>query len=284
MCLSGGSAFGLAACDGVMAWLARRNVGFPVGSGKGEVVPIVPGAVVFDLGRGDFGHRPTAAFGRLACDAADAGPHAIGAVGAGAGTLAGGLKGGVGSASTTLPDGTLVSAIAVVNAAGHVIDRATGLPFHAAGLPIRLKRPSAADRKALVALVDAARRPLNTTIGVVATSARLTKAECTKMASVAHDGLARAVRPAHSLNDGDTIFAIATGHGELAIDASDPTYRSASSRPAALNAVFEAAAECFATACTLGVVAATSIGGFLSYRDVCPSAFAGGPGSAALAH
>lgn len=274
VCLTGGSAYGLAACDGVMRFLAARGTGFPVGPGRRDVVPIVPGAVVFDLGRGGrFGHHPTAAFGRAACRAATADDHSLGCVGAGSGCVAGGLKGGIGQASTILPDGTVVAALAVVNAAGAVIDPVRGLPYEADGIGIRLRRPSRTDLRALAAHLAEIRRPLNTTIGVVATSARLSKAECTKLAAVAHDGLARAVRPAHSMNDGDTVFALATGRGDLVSPAADPSFRSEAARPAALNALLVAAAECFARACTLGVVSAISVPGHLAFRDLVPSAF-----------
>ncbi len=271
ICLSGGSAYGLAAADGVMSWLARRGIGFPVGPGRREVVPIVPAAVIFDLGRGGrFASRPTAAFGNRAADVAGTGRVELGTVGAGAGALAGGIKGGVGSSSVVLADGTIVAALAVVNAAGSVIDPATALPY-AAVEGVRLRRPPAEQRRLFNELRQARIVALNTTIGVVATSARLTKAECTKFAGVAHDGLARAVRPAHSLNDGDTIFALATGSEELVDSAADEQYRSPATRPAWLNSVFEAGAQCFAEACTLGVLRARGIDGHLSYAEICPN-------------
>lgn len=275
ICLTGGSAFGLAACDGVMAHLAARGIGFRVGPGRRDVVPIVPGAVVFDLGRGGrFDRRPDARFGRRAAAAATDTDRSLGCVGAGTGTLAGGLKGGIGQASTTLPDGTVVAALAVVNASGNVIDPSTGLPFERDGIGVRLGRPSAGERAVLLAHLAEARRPLNTTIGVVATDARLTKAECTKLATVAHDGMARAVRPSHSMHDGDTVFALATGRDDLTSPAGDPDFRSPTSRAAALDQILRAGAECFARACTLGVLMAESAGGHLAYRDLVPSAFA----------
>ena len=146
--LTGGSAFGLAAADGVMEALARDGIGFPVG-GPGEVVPIVPAAVVYDLGRGgDFGCRPDASFGAAAYAAASADPVRQGVVGAGAGAQAGGLKGGVGSASARLADGAIVAALAVVNAAGSCVDPETGL-LYASGVALPgeygdLRRPEAA--------------------------------------------------------------------------------------------------------------------------------------------
>ncbi len=118
-------------------------------------------------------------------------------------------------------------------------------------------------------------RPLNTTIGVVATSALLTKSECTKLAQVAQDGLARAVRPAHSMFDGDTIFGLATGHGPLLLEGEDEPFRSPSGRAAAVNRLLVAGANCFSLATVRAVVAATSAGGAPAYRDLCPSAFLG---------
>jgi L-aminopeptidase/D-esterase-like protein len=274
--LTGGSAYGLSVADGVMALLRERGVGFPVGDGAGEVVPIVPTAVIFDLGRGGrFDHHPDASFGRAAARHARAGNVGEGAVGAGTGAVAGTLQGGVGTCSATLPDGTVVASLAVVNAAGLVVDPATGLPWMLDG--VELRRPSLTDRRRLREHLDAAAaaatRPLNTTIGVVATSARLSKAECTKLAAVAHDGLARAVRPSHSMFDGDTVFALATGQGELVEPAGDERFRSSRGRAAAVNRLLDAGAVCFAAACTRAVVTAQAHrGGPPSYRDLCPSA------------
>jgi putative pantetheine hydrolase len=273
--------------------LERVGRGFPVGAGAtAGVVPIVPAAVVFDLGRaGVFANRPDASFGARAAQAALAvdtpaagrGPGSVlatrgseGAIGAGTGALAGGLQGGVGTASTVLADGTVVGAIAVVNSVGSVIDPDTALPWvptgHALRPPVRADRDAYAS---FLARLEAQRAPfvtspLNTTIGVVATSAGLTKAECGKFAGVAHDGLARAVRPAHTLFDGDTVFALATGPAPTApADAAEARLRAV-----ALSAVFEAGARCFAIACARAVLEARSVrGGPPAYRDLCPSAF-----------
>lgn len=268
ICLTGGSAYGLATATGVMRVLEQRGIGFPVGVDGTDVVPIVPAAVIYDLGRGGvFANRPDAEFGARATRAARRSPPLVGAVGAGTGAVAGGLQGGVGTASTRLADGTVVGAIAVVNAAGSVIDPDTGLPWELAAQ--RLRRPTRTEREALTAALAPRITPLNTTIGVVATSAALTKAECTKFATVAHDGLARAVRPAHSLFDGDTVFALATGERAAA-----PADASGRERAIALNRVFEAGAQCFAAACTAAVVGARSHrSGPPAYRDLCPSAF-----------
>lgn len=287
VCLSGGSAYGLSAADGVMAWLEERGLGVPVGASPRDVVPVVPAAVIFDLGRGGaFANRPDASFGRRAVAAAAgrAGTRVErGAVGAGTGAVAGGLQGGVGTASISVatPAGDLVvGALAVVNAAGAVVDPATGLPWVSDGTGLR--RPSAAERAALGEHLDELRRratapqALNTTIGVVATSAALSKAEAAKLAAVAHDGLARAVRPAHSMFDGDVVFAMATGRHEL--PGGPLRFRDPNSRPGHLNLLLEAAARCFALACTDAVVSAVSSGspahaGAVAYRDLCPSAF-----------
>ncbi|MFM2076570.1 MAG: hypothetical protein RJA49_460 [Actinomycetota bacterium] len=261
VCLTGGSAYGLAAAGGVMRFLEERGIGFPVGPAADHVVPLVPSAVIFDLGRdADFANRPDEDFGYRAAKAARARPSSVGAVGAGTGARARGLQGGVGTASILLPDGVVVAAVVVVNAAGSVIDPDTGLPWEAGS--VRLRRPSATDRAALRAHMDAAVPPLNTTIGVVVTTAVLSKAECSKFAAVAHDGLARAVRPVHSLLDGDTIFGVATCRDEL----DRTTVR-------AVNQVLEAGARCFAAACTDAVVLSSAAGSDPAYRDLCPSAF-----------
>lgn len=288
ICLTGGSAFGLAAADGVMHVLEERGLGFPVGGPTGAVVPIVPTAVIFDLGRGgSFANRPDHSFGRRATEAAfrrtpQTFPHS--AIGAGIGARAGGLQGGVGMASQIvdlsqvqgahgLMPGTepmVVSALAVVNAVGSVINPRTALPWEEILLgdsPL-LKSPSAADcrrlSRYLSSLAGQTASPLNTTIGVVATNAPLSKAECTKFAAVAHDGLARAIRPAHCMHDGDTIFGLST---------SPTTGPFLTNVPAIMNALLKAGAEAFATACTRAVIEASAVGGPPSYRDLCPSAF-----------
>ena len=144
----------------------------------------------------------------------------------------------------------------------------------------RLHRPNASDRKALREYLAALTTPvastegsLNTTIGVVATNLRLSKSECTKFAAVAHDGLARAVRPAHLMNDGDTIFGLSVGHGDLVLSENEPIFSDPVGRPALLNKVLAAGADMFAQACTEAILTATSAGGMVSYRDLCPSAF-----------
>ncbi len=214
---SGGSAYGLAAATGVMSRLERDEQGFAV---PGAVVPIVPAAVLFDLGRGgDVAARPDAALGEAAYDAAGAGPIPQGVVGAGAGAVVGGLKGGVGTASAVLDAGYTVSALVVVNAVGSAVDAATGELLGARfGLPGEfddLPRPSADAvarlREAAASHGGALAAGTATTLMLVATDATLDKAGCARMATMAHDGLARAIRPVHTVMDGDVAFALATG-------------------------------------------------------------------------
>ncbi len=270
VCLTGGSAYGLSAADGVMAELESRRLGVPVGPDPEHVVPVVPTAVIFDLGRGGgFANRPTPEFGARALRAAKR-RFALGATGAGAGARAGGLQGGVGSASRRIDLGDRVAtlaALAVVNSSGSLIDLTSGTPWtpHPA-----LRRPTVGDRRALSAAVDAIRaEPLNTTIGVVATDADLTRPEVGRIAQAGHDGLGRSIRPAHGLTDGDTIFGLATGAIELAPDG---LVRSSTSRVTHINALCAAAADVFAIACTDAIVHARTTGDALAYADLCPSA------------
>jgi L-aminopeptidase/D-esterase-like protein len=211
--LAGGSAFGLDAAGGVMRWLEEHGHGFAVGAVR---VPIVPAAVIFDLWQGDARIRPDATAGHTACVAASTQPPAQGSVGAGAtvGKLFGierAMAGGVGCASVRVA-GITVAALVIVNATGDVIEPGSGEPIAGA-------RKSAASRQLLHTTQALLRGdlPLHlqpgaaTTIGVVATDAALDKAQCTKLASMAHDGLARSISPIHTPYDGDTMFALATG-------------------------------------------------------------------------
>ena len=212
--LSGGSAFGLAAADGVMNYLEEKRIGFQT---SGGVVPIVPAAILFDLAVGDASIRPGADCGYAAARAAGDGPVAEGNVGAGAGATVGKLlgstramKGGIGSSSIQLPGGLVVAALVAVNAVGNVTDPATGRFIAGARTE---DGAGIADLRAWLRKGPAGGgQPMeNTTLGVVATNAKLTKAQATKMAQMAHDGYARAIYPAHLTSDGDTIFALATG-------------------------------------------------------------------------
>ena len=205
--LSGGSAYGLAAADGVMTCLESQGVGTPVGNGA--IVPIVPSAILFDPGRcAPFNFRPDASFGTNACGAATSGPVQMGNVGAGAGARSGGTKGGIGTASAMLPNGVVVGAIVAVNSAGRTFDAATGdffADYTLAGTDASVRTAQVTPEADNDELLRA------TTIAVVATNVRLTKAQANKVAQMADDGLARAIRPAHGTGDGDTVFALATG-------------------------------------------------------------------------
>ena len=274
--LTGGSAYGLAAADGVMRFLEERERGVAM---DGGVVPIVPGAVIFDLPVGGWDHRPTAEFGYAACAAAEDGTAMdVGTVGAGVGARAGALKGGVGTASRALPSGVTVGALAVVNSAGEVVDRGTGLPWMAdLTRQFALQPPPAEQIEALAQLPspsDPVDNPLTTVIAVVATDAALSPAACRRVAISAHDGLARSIRPAHTPLDGDTVFVLATGAVEVAPAASSKPVPAAFSPETRLaTEVGIAAADCLAQAVLGGVLAATSIAGIPSYRDVRPGAF-----------
>lgn len=222
--LSGGSAFGLDAAGGVMQYLDEKNVGFKV---RNVNVPIVPAAVLIDLFVGDNPKvRPTADCGYRAAQAATSAPVAQGNVGAGAGATIGkvagldrAMKGGLGSAAIVMRDGLIVSAMVAVNALGDVIDPATGQVVAGVRTEDGLRL---ADARALLrsgARVQAFSGE-NTTIGVVATNAVLTKTQAAKVAQMAHDGYARSIAPVHTHADGDTIFALSTGTLAGAADAS----------------------------------------------------------------
>ncbi|WP_345200990.1 P1 family peptidase [Fodinibacter luteus] len=267
--VAGGSAFGLASADGVMAGLWQDGLGWPVGTQPHEVVPIVPAAILFDLGRGgDWSHHPGRDDGLAAYRSATSGPVTEGSVGAGTGAMTGGLRGGVGTASVVLSSGATVGALVVVNAVGSAWDLAGSLlarplltDAEAAALPDPDPAAAAAHRveqeAALAALVAGAA----TTLGVVATDAVLTKSGCRALAGVAHDGFARALTPVHTTFDGDAVFALSTGTGP---------------QPSRVELVElqTAAADTVARAIARGVLAATSVdraadGGVAlrSYRD-----------------
>jgi L-aminopeptidase/D-esterase-like protein len=270
ICLTGGSAYGLRAADGAMSYLAARDLGYRVGPEPGQVVPVVPTAVIFDLGRGgSFANHPDASFGERACRAATHHQHRRGSIGAGTGAMAGGVRGGVGMASCTValtatdatPATTVtVGAICVVNARGSLIDLASGKPHVSVH---GLRRPTPADRTALVDYIARRSLPsLNTTIGVVATDAAITRPEATRLAMSGHDGLARAINPVHTLADGDTLFALSTRR----IDIGDVD------RVARLSQIQSAAATCVAHACVDAILAATPAVNAESYGSLCPSA------------
>lgn len=261
--LSGGSAFGLDAAGGVMRVLAARGIGLPVGPRR--VVPIVPAAILFDLGRGAVDRWPGPADGEAAVEAAlddgGLGPVAQGNVGAGTGAVTGGLKGGIGSASAVVEGVGTVAALVAVNAAGSPWEPRTG-ELYARFLELDgefgpdLRRPEPDDPGLPLPdpLAGTFLAGAQTTIGVVATDAALTKAQATKLAQMGHDGLARAIRPSHTMFDGDTLFALATGEGPP-VDA------------AALTRLGAAAADALSRAVIHAVLKAASIGPFQSYLD-----------------
>jgi L-aminopeptidase/D-esterase-like protein len=255
--LSGGSAFGLDTATGVVRYLEEKGIGFPVSVGR---VPIVPAAILYDLGIGDWTVRPDAKAGHEAARSASAGPVAEGSVGAGAGATVGKLfgtslamKGGIGTASVRLPSGAVVAALAAVNANGDVVDPGTGRAL--AGVRTRDGKSLRGAVEALLA-GETPGRPLlgqNTTIGVVATNVTLTKTEATKVAQMAHDGLARAIRPVHTPWDGDALFALSTGG--VAIEQS-------------ALLVGTLAAETVARAVVRAALAATGLPGYPSASDL----------------
>ncbi|HEY0472697.1 MAG TPA: P1 family peptidase [Kribbella sp.] len=291
--LTGGSAFGLDAAMGTMRWLEDQGQGVRVGPGDRDVVPIVPAAVIFDLGRGGgFQARPDQTWGREAIEVAADGSVAEGNHGAGAGARAGRLKGGVGSASVRLPDGATVGALVIVNAVGSTVDARGRLYGERFGLPgefPELQTPVESPPDMPGAIPG-----MNTVIAVVATDVPLDKAAAKRMAMVAHDGLARAVDPIHTLVDGDTIFAASTGGIAPTGGTGVPTATSAVTGaagtggaprlsvtdPAALvqlETVFAAGARTLSRAIVRAVLAAESVetpaGRLVSYRDAYPSAF-----------
>ncbi len=268
--LTGGSAYGLAAADGVLTRLADAGIGHPVGAGPGEIVPIVPAAVIFDLGRGgSFRATPGASMGAAAYDAAmaedrrdeDGDSSGQGSIGAGTGAVAGGFAGGLGTASAVLSSGRTVGALAVVNAAGSPVDPRTGELYGARyGVPGEFRGLMVPDQAELAAWRRTDRGAVfNTTIGVLATDVALTNAQCARLAGSGHDGLARAIRPAHTMVDGDAVFGLARCGDE----------------PAGLGVFQEllgAAADAFARAMAHAILAAAGRPGAPSYRDVFPSA------------
>jgi L-aminopeptidase/D-esterase-like protein len=262
--LAGGSAYGLDAASGVMRYLEEKKIGFNVGVAR---VPIVPSAILFDLGLGRADLRPDSAMGALAAASAVSTPPAEGNVGAGTGASVGKLfgnalamKSGLGTASMDIGGGVIVGAIVAVNAWGDVIDPKTGEIV--AGLrsgkvgPLRIGKGSQfADTLAMMkspigrGVLGLASRG-NTIIGAVATNAKLTKAQATKVAQMAHDGFARTIRPAHTMLDGDTIFALSTG-----------------TKKADVSAIGAFAAEVMAQAILRAVKMAKSAGGLPALNE-----------------
>lgn len=273
--LSGGSAYGLETTAGVMHWLEQHGEGIPVGPGATEVVPIVPAAILYDLGRGGrFDARPTASWGHRAIAHAADGPVRQGNVGAGAGARAGGLKGGIGTASTELDNRTRVGAIVAVNAAGSPLADDCSLLGASLGLGDEfgdLTVPTPAEcRAASHRQRSGEDHPSkNTTIGVVATDASLSKAAVARMARIGHDGLARAINPVHTLSDGDAVFAIATGTGKHRLQVDDADDRRQ------LTDLHNAAADALARAVVHAMINAATTHGITAYCDAFPTACPG---------
>ncbi|WP_448595564.1 P1 family peptidase [Thermoflexus hugenholtzii] len=257
--LAGGSAFGLEAASGVMRYLEERGVGFETPGGR---VPIVPAAILYDLAIGDPRVRPDAAMGYAACQAATDGPVPEGNVGAGTGATVGkilgmayAMKGGIGTAALEIGGGIRIGALVAVNALGDVVDPHTGKILAGA------RRPDGTGFADTMAVLEALagqislsfrrRVPESTVIGVVATNAALTKEEANKVAQMAHNGLARAIRPAHTMVDGDTLFALATGEKE-----------------ADVSIVGAFAAEVVAEAIVRAIRAAEGVAGIPAWRDL----------------
>jgi L-aminopeptidase/D-esterase-like protein len=265
--LSGGSAYGLDAAQGVVRYLEEKNVGWKVGSG---VVPIVPAAILFDLGFGGSPKiRPTADCGYKAAVSATDGPVTEGNVGAGAGATVGKMggvvehagyppgrrmpmKAGIGSAAISLPNGLVVAAIVAVNSVGDIIDPETGQVVAGARNP----DGKLADVRQLMRAGAIGTRPRageNTTIGVVATNAKLTKEQASRVALMADDGLARTINPSHTVGDGDTVFALATGRWTGEVN---------------LTLIGALAAEAMADAVVRAATQATSSNGLPAARDL----------------
>jgi len=259
LCLSGGSAFGLDAASGVMRYLDEKGIGFPVS--RSIHVPIVPAAVLFDLEVGNWKIRPTAESGYEACKNASPGPVVEGSVGAGAGATIGkmfgpqfAMKSGLGTASIRAGNtGVIVAAMVAANGVGDVYDPQSGKILAGArsengkGFRDTMKQIRAGYAVSMASMGK------NTTIGVVATNASLTKAEATKVAQMTHDGYARAINPVHTPFDGDTVFALSTGALKEGVH---------------VGSIGALAAEAMSEAIVRAVMNATGIPGYPSYRDL----------------
>jgi putative pantetheine hydrolase len=260
--LSGGSVFGLATADGVVRWLAERGFGFPLA--KGHVAPIVPAAVLYDLGRGaEFVPPICAEWGAKACREANNGPVVCGSVGAGTGACAGSIKGGLGSASLILDSGITVAALVAVNSAGSVINPATGCPWEI-GLEIESEFGQQGKRAVRLPPPTESAPAKNTTIGIIATDAILTKAQAQKIAQMAHDGMARAIRPSHTMFDGDVIFCMAAGERELPESSG---FFSTPQAPA-IDEIGHSAADCLSRAIIRAILTADSLAGITAFCDL----------------
>lgn len=260
--LTGGSVYGLSCADGVVKELAARGWGFPLA--PGYVAPIVPAAALFDLGRGpDYTPPVGPEWGQEALENASERQVRMGTVGAGTGAVAGGLKGGIGSASFVLESGITVAALVAVNSLGAVIDPASGKPWEIR-MQIDDEFGDQGKRAVKVPSNGAFQDSSNTTLGIVATDAILTKAQANKIAQMTHDGMARAIRPSHTMFDGDTIFCLATGKRPL------PESEGFFAAPyaQAINDLGSVAADCMTRAIIHATLSAETLGLFKAFRDL----------------
>jgi L-aminopeptidase/D-esterase-like protein len=265
--LSGGSVYGLAAADGVVRWLAEKGIGFALDpQDKMRVAPIVSAATLYDLGRGSRFIPPIdSSWGWRACQAAGSGPVPMGCTGAGTGAFSGGIKGGLGCASEVTASGITVAALVAVNSLGSVIDPGSGTLWERR-LEVDGEFGPLAQRGVKLPAPPSSAAGQNTTIGVVATDAVLTKVQACKIAQMAHDGMARAIRPAHTMFDGDTVFCLATGVRPLPVVSGF----FASSDAEAINTLGHAGADCLARAIIHAILAADSCGAMTAFRDLAP--------------
>ena len=260
--LSGGSVFGLAAADGVTRWLAEEGYGFPLD--QGYVVPIVPAAVLYDLGRGtNFIPAINADWGRWACEGAGDYPVPTGNVGAGTGAFSYSIKGGLGTASLILDSGITVAALVAVNSVGSVVNPDSGCPWEI-GLEVDGEFGDQGKRAVRLPPPPAPEPVKNTTLGVIATDAALTVAQAQKVAQMTHNGMARSIRPAHTMFDGDTIFCLATGTKEL--PEKHGIYREP--RALSLTELGHAAANCMSRAIIHAILQAGSLAGMTAFCDL----------------
>lgn len=253
--LSGGSAYGLAAADGVMRYLEENQIGFK--TQNDVIVPIVPAAILFDLAIGRSDIRPNAEMGYAACQSATGTNAEQGTIGAGTGCRVGSgmgndfaTKGGIGTASIDLGDGLIVAALIAVNAVGDVVDESGQIIAGMRQPPEGNQFAGSLNMMRVTARMVDTTSDGNTVIGVVATNAKLTKEHVNKVAQMAQDGIAQAIRPAHTMFDGDTLFALATGQ-----------------IPANVNAIGAFAAEVVAKSIRNAVYTATSLAGVRALKD-----------------
>lgn len=259
--LTGNSVYGLDTGVGVRKWLTEKGLGHSIGDLK---VPIAPGAVIFDLNRGESKEHLSFESGYKACQDAISGKIIEGNIGAGTGAVSGGLKGGIGTASEVLENGITLGAIVVVNSAGKIFYPETGAIF-ARHLELDFEFGKLKSDMVLGPpnYIIPSSVGANTTIGVIATDAKLTKTQANKVAQMAHDGIARAIYPCHTMSDGDTIFVMATGNKNLRNE----------KRSRELTLLGSVAADVFARAIVKGVLAAETVGKYKSYKETYPNSF-----------